>query len=602
MKIKDQLTDIVLKKINELGSEKNTSFQTKDILINITPGHFTGDFTIVLFPFIKKLGTAPPVLAEEVAGEIKKDLQWYKSHNLVNGFLNVELKPEFWSNGLKDMQADPEFGMAAKGSKNESILIEYPSPNTNKPLHLGHLRNIFLGSSLGNILEANGYKVIRTCLYNDRGTNISKSMWAYMNAPEKTTPENSGIKGDHIVGDYYVTYSDKYKEEIKNLVANGLSEEEAKKQSQLDKQISELTVQWELKIPEVRALWKQMNDWFYSGVKQTYETLSLSFDKEYYESEVYNRGRETVEQGIKDGVFYQKDDSSVWIDLTDVGLDQKLVLRSNGTTVYITQDIALVYQKQKDFDFNRSIYVVGNEQDYHFKVLFEILKRLGLKGSEHLHHLSYGMVELPTGKMKSREGTVVDADDILKEVISIAREKANEQGKLAEVSDADKENIYKQIGIGALRYFILKVDPVKKMIYNPSESIDFNGNTAPFIQYIHARTQSLKRNAVAQDIEFLPVEKAINEYVPQDIEAKLIRTLMEFPTIIDEAAENYSPAIVANYVYRVAGDFSTFYHDFKILKEENKAARSFRFYLSQQVGSTIKKALNLLVIDAPERM
>ncbi len=507
MTIQEEIAAIVLTYLN--NNDKGEKFTLKDILINTTPADFTGDYTIVLFPFIKKLRMKPDELAEAISTDLKSKLRAYQNHNLVKGFLNIELTPAFWSNSLGEVLNNDHFGFSKKGSKNKGIMVEYPSPNTNKPLHLGHLRNIFLGSSLANIMEANGYTVYRTCLYNDRGTNISKSMWAYQHASTKHTPENSGIKGDHIVGDYYVRFSDLYKAEIKELVETGLTEEQAKKQSKLEKEIAELTVQWELKLPEVVELWKTMNSWFYAGVRKTYERLDLHFDKEYYESEVYNRGRETVEEGLKKGIFYQKEDSSVWIDLTDAGLDQKLVLRSNGTTVYITQDIALVYQKQKDFNFQRSVYVVGNEQEYHFKVLFEILKRLGLKGSEHLHHLSYGMVELPTGKMKSREGTVVDADDILDEVVNIAKEKANEQGKLAEVSADEKEKIYESIGVGALRYFLLKVDPVKKMIYNPAESIDFNGNTAPFIQYIYARTQSLKRNAAAQQIEIVPFQEAI---------------------------------------------------------------------------------------------
>lgn len=598
MTIKTEISDIVLNYLSKKGQE----FASKDVLINITPNDFTGDFTIVLFPFIKKLGMKHDVLAEEIANELKIKLPAYQNHNLVKGFLNIELSPTFWSNSLTELLQHKNYGILSAGAKDQSILFEYPSPNTNKPLHLGHLRNIFLGSSLSNILEANGYKVYRTCLYNDRGTNISKSMWAYQHAENKVTPENSGRKGDHIVGDYYVRFSELYKAEIKTLMETGLSEDEAKKQSKLEKEIAELTVQWELQIPEVRELWKTMNGWFHEGVAVTYKKLGLTFDKEYYESEVYNKGRETVEEGLAKRIFYQKDDTSVWIDLRDIGLDQKLVLRSNGTTVYITQDIALVYQKQKDFNFQRSVYVVGNEQEYHFKVLFEILKRLGLKGSEHLHHLSYGMVELPTGKMKSREGTVVDADDLLAEVISIAKDKANEAGKLAEVSDAEKENIYSAIGLGALRYFLLKVDPVKKMVYNPLESIDFNGNTAPFIQYTYARTQSLKRNASAQKIEILSFDEAVKTYSPNLSESKLIRTLLHFPEIIQESGETYSPALVANYVYQVASEFSTFYHDYKVLKEENISARSFRFHLSQKVGKIIYDGLKLLCIEAPERM
>jgi arginyl-tRNA synthetase len=602
MNIKSKIAEIVWAYLNEKGKPLNIQFAQTDIIINITPADFLGDYTIVLFPFIKKLGIKPDELAQELAHTLSQQLTGYKGYNLVKGFLNIELAADFWSLTLASILPDATYGKKQMQADAPAILIEYPSPNTNKPLHLGHLRNIFLGTSLGKIMEANGFKVYRTCLYNDRGTNISKSMWAYNHAADKKTPQNSGIKGDHLVGDYYVQYADLYKAEIKELMATGLNEEEAKKQSKLGKEIWGLTEQWELHIPEVVDLWKTMNGWFYEGVRQTYERLGLHFDKEYFESEVYNRGRETVEEGLAKGIFYQKEDTSVWIDLTDVGLDQKLVLRSNGTTVYITQDIALVYQKQKDFNFQRSVYVVGNEQEYHFKVLFEILKRLGLQGAEHLYHLSYGMVELPTGKMKSREGTVVDADDLLDEVVRIAREKANEQGKLAEVSDAVKEKIYEQIGFGALKYYLLRVDPAKKMIFNPAESIDFNGNTAPFIQYIYARTQSLKRNAAAQNIELLPYAECIKIYQPNVAETKLIRTITEFPAVVAEAGENYSPALIANYVFQVASEFSTFYHDYKVLKEEETGARSFRFYLSQQVGTIIKNGLDLLCIDAPERM
>lgn len=601
MQIKKDIIAIVLDYLNTEGKEKNQQFAEKDITFNITSSDFEGDYTIVLFPFIKRLGKKPDELAAGIAEKLAKELPFYSDHNLVKGFLNISLTPAFWKTILNEISSTANFGFAPKGSANEAVLFEFPSPNTNKPLHLGHLRNIFLGQSLGRILEANGYKSIITCLYNDRGTNISKSMWSYLHEDDKLTPELAQTKGDKLVGDYYVKFSNEYKQEIKALKEQGLSDEDAKKQSKLDKEIADLTIKWENNDEDVRSLWNTMNGWFYDGVKQTFERLNLSFDQEYYESKVYDKGRETVKEGLEKGVFYQKDDTSVWVDLTDIKLDQKLVLRSNGTTVYMTQDIALAYQKQEEFDFQRSIYVVGNEQDYHFKVLFEILKRLGLRASEHLYHLSYGMVELPTGKMKSREGTVVDADDILDEVISIAREKADEQGKLAEVDESQREFIYNHIGLGALRYFILKVDPVKRMVYNPAESIDFNGNTAPFIQYIHARTCSLQRNAEAHNIGFKEIEH-IETYTPNATECKLTRTLLEFPNVVNEAGKNYSPALVANYAYQVASEFSSFYHDYKILKEEDEGARSFRFHLSQNVRSVIKDALGLLCIEAPERM
>jgi len=576
--------------------------EAKDILINLTPAEYPGDYTLVLFPFVKKLGMNPQQLGEAVGNALLASDARIESYNLVKGFLNLELKKSVWNTLLSEIEKNKSFGFNNIGQNTENIIIEYPSPNTNKPLHLGHLRNIFLGYSLARILEANGHKVYQVCLYNDRGTNISKSMLAFLHSEQKLTPENSGIKGDKLVGDYYVAYNELSKKAVEALKAGGLSDDEAKKQNPLEKEIADLTVRWEAGDKDVFELWKTMNGWFYDGVAKTYQMLDLKFDKYYYESDVYNLGRQTVKEGLEKGVFFQKQDGSVWIDLTDVGLDEKLVLRSNGTTVYITQDIALAYQKQKDFNFERSIYVVGNEQDYHFKVLFEILRRLGMKASDKLYHLSYGMVELPTGKMKSREGTVVDADDLLEEVITIAKETANEQGKLGEVDESRKEEIFKQIGIGALRYFILKVDPKKKMIFNPQESIDFNGNTGPFIHYIFARTQSLLRNAAQLGITSSVNEETVINYTPNSKEAQLIRWMAQFPLVVKEAGMLYSPALIANYVYDLACLFSNFYHDYKVLKEEDPNARQFRLTLTANTGRIIQKALYLLGIEAPERM
>lgn len=598
--IKDRIKQIVEETLIKLANEKSITWEKTEIQINLTPNDFTGHYTLVIFPFIKKLGIRPDELGNMIGESLKEQEKLIRSYNLVKGFLNIEIDSFFWKNSLNNIINLKNWG--SNIPLNRNIMIEYPSPNTNKPLHLGHLRNIFLGFSLSRILEANGYHVIPVCLYNDRGTNISKSMLAYLKSDVKKTPESSGIKGDKLVGDYYVQYSGLYKSEIKDLVSQGLSEEQAKKESKLEKEINELTIKWEQYDPEVRQLWEMMNGWFYSGVKETFKSLDITFAKEYFESDVYDKGRETVKEGLEKGVFLQKEDTSVWIDLTDIGLDQKVVLRSNGTTVYITQDIALAYEKQKEFDFEKSIYVVGNEQDYHFKVLFEILKRLGLKASDNLYHLSYGMVELPTGKMKSREGTVVDADDLIEEVIQIAKDKSNEQGKLAEIDLDARDEIYRQIGLGALRYFILKVDPLKKMIFNPEDSIDFNGNTAPFIQYIYARTQSLLRNAKSQGIVISPDDLEKSQYAPNEKEEKLIRWIIEFPEVVKEAGSKYSPALIANYVYQLASDFSNFYHDYKVLKEENEAARNFRLSLSNVVGNTLKKGLYLLGIEAPERM
>jgi len=610
MNIKEELAPVVAGILNGKAKERSIIILPEEVLINHTPSDFEGDYTVVLFPFVKKLGMNPNELGEWLGAQLQEKAAAVRSFNIVKGFLNLAIGAEYWREALLTVSGREKWGHsdAAKGT----VMMEYPSPNTNKPLHLGHLRNVFLGYSLSRILEANGYKVVQVCLYNDRGTNISKSMLMYLKSDNKLTPETSGIKGDKLVGDYYVQYNQALEKELAEIIREKDLEAafpdkdkrkaEAKKYSVLEKEVADLTIRWEQGDAEVRGLWKTMNGWFYSGVHRTYEMLRLTFEKEYYESDIYNKGRETVEEGLEKGIFFRKDDGSVWIDLTDIGLDQKVVLRSNGTTVYITQDMALAYQKQKDFDFERSVYVVGNEQDYHFKVLFEILRRLKMKASDHLFHLSYGMVELPTGKMKTREGTIVEGDDLIEEVIYVAREKADEQGKLSEVDDDAKEEIYKMIGIGALRYFILKVDPAKKIIFNPQESIDFNGNTAPFIQYMYARTQSLRRNARTMGLSETPDAALLSSYSPNDKEQKLLRWLMEFPEVVKEAGEKYSPALIANYVYQLAADFSAFYHDHKVLREENEAARNFRLSLSVAVGNVIRNGLYLLGIDAPNRM
>lgn len=584
------------------GLKPETVIRPEEVQIKLTPAEFDGDYTLVLFPFAKKLGLAPDVLGHQLGNYLCQANSSFAGFNVVKGFLNFNLTHSYWKEKLSLLCADKAWGMKPAGSHPESVMLEYPSPNTNKPLHLGHLRNVFLGYSLCRILQANGHKVIQVCLYNDRGTNISKSMLAYLKSEDKQTPASLAIKGDKLVGDYYVKYNELSKTIHEELISKGMTPESAKQQNPLEKEIADMTVRWEAGDPEIRELWRTMNSWFYEGVQQTYSQLGLAFDKLYYESDVYNIGRETVKDGLDKGVFFQKEDGSVWIDLTDVGLDQKLVLRSNGTTVYITQDIALAYQKQHDFDFQHSIYVVGNEQDYHFKVLFEILKRLGMKCSEHLFHLSYGMVELPSGKMKSREGTVVDADDLIEEVVGIARQMSNEQGKLAELNSEERENIYHQIGIGALRYFILKVDPRKKMIFNPKESIDFNGNTGPFIQYTHARICSVLRQAEAHEMHIVGHVEEFEDYSPVKAEISLIRKLDYFPNIVQEAAHQYSPALIANYVYEIASDYSSYYHDYSILKEPSSAGRIFRLSLSSLARQVIAHSLYMLGISAPERM
>jgi arginyl-tRNA synthetase len=572
-----------------------------DFTLQTPPPGMSGDFTLVLFPYLKPLQTRPDELGNSMAETLCKDPRIEKAE-LIKGFLNLTLSPAYWAELLANY-TDWLRGKSWKTvGKGEGIVLEYPSPNTNKPLHLGHLRNIFLGDSLAEIYTSLGYTVYKVNLYNDRGTNISKSMYAYLKSEAPKTPEEAGLKGDKLVGDYYVQYNDLHRNEVKIAVAAGKDEEKAKLEVPSAKAIADLTVKWEHNDPEVRKLWETMNGWFYQGVNQTFARLGLQFDAVYYESKIYDKGREAVEEGLKSGVFYQKEDGSVWIDLTDAGLDHKLVLRSNGTTVYITQDIALAYQKAREFEFNRSVYVVGNEQDYHFKVLFEILKRLNLKASGKLHHLSYGMVELPEGKMKSREGTVVDADDLLQELTSISRSIANEQGKLGELDEKEKEYLYQAIGQGALRYFILRVDPVKRMVFNPKESIDFNGETGPFIQYMHARSCSLLRNAASLNLKPEPQTLLKSNYSPSPKEVLLMRHLYTFPEKLKEAANSYSPAIMAHYAYATASIYSQFYHDHPVLKEQDAEAQQFRLCLSDFTRTVLNQSLSLLKVHAPERM
>lgn len=590
------------KVIASLAQEKSWHIpeKLKQPQVQLPPNEMDEDFAVVLFPYLKPLGMSPEDLGQVLGEQLKASLPAIESYQTVRGFLNLKLRAAYWNEALEWLLKHPKAGFEAPGSRS-TVLMEYPSPNTNKPLHLGHLRNIFLGSSLASILEAKGHTVVRTNLFNDRGTNISKSMAAYLESKEKLSPEEAKMKGDALVGAYYVEYNRQWKEETEALIAKGLSKEEAQKQAPIAQKVDELTIAWEKGDSEVRSLWQKMNDWFYQGVNQTFEALDLKFDKVYFESDVYNLGRATVQEGLKKGVFFEKEDGSVWIDLTDIGLDEKLVLRSNGTTVYMTQDIALAYQKQQDFDFERAIYVVGNEQDYHFKVLFEILKRLGLKASDQLFHLSYGMVELPTGKMKSREGTVVDADDLIETVTDIAREKASVQGRLNQLNEVEQQQIWSAIGLGALRYFILRVDPKKRMVFNPKESIDFQGNTGPFIQYMHARCCSVLRNASTSGLEYLNSSLS-GHYSPDAAEWKLVRLLSRFPEILSAAARNYSPSEMANYAYQLASAYSSFYHDHPILRAEDTEARDYRLALTKVVADHLAKTLSLLCMEAPEQM
>jgi arginyl-tRNA synthetase len=597
MDILQQFTEALKKALSVLY----TNHYAGEISFQKTRKEFEGEVTLVVFPLLKTSGKNPEVTANDIGTYLQQNTNLIKKFNFVKGFLNLSVADSVWINYFSAILPNDRFSFENDGSSGLSVMIEYPSPNTNKPLHLGHLRNIFLGSSLAEILKARGHKVIHACLYNDRGTNISKSMLAWKLFGNGATPESTGKKGDKLVGDFYVQYSTAYKKEVEDLKQKGLSEEDAEKQSALAKQVNDLTVAWENDDKEVRELWKTMNNWVYQGFDKTYNSLGIKADKNYYESDVYNLGKQTVLEGLDKGIFYQKEDSSVWIDLTTDGLDHKLVLRSNGTSVYITQDIATANEKDSHFKLDKSIYVVGNEQDYHFKVLFLILKKLGRKYADNLYHLSYGMVELPTGKMKSREGTVVDADDLIEGMIDTARETTTELGKTEGLTATEAGNLYKMLGLGALRYFILKVDPKKKMLFDPAESIDFNGHTGPFIQYTHARIQSVIRKAKLTAVEIKASAVAAN-YVLHEKEIELIYLLSDFKKIIKEAETMYNPALIANYIYELAKGYNSFYHELSVLNADNEQQKLFRIQLSYKCALVIKQAMQLLCVEVPERM
>ena len=597
MDILQHFTEAIKKGLTELY----TNNYTGEISFQKTRKEFEGEVTLVVFPLLKASGKNPEVTANDIGTYLQTKTNLIKGFNVVKGFLNLSVADTVWINYFSATLLDDTYAFENVDSSGLSVMIEYPSPNTNKPLHLGHLRNIFLGSSLAEILKARGHKVIHACLYNDRGTNISKSMLAWKLWGNGATPESTGKHGDYFVGDFYVQYSNAYKKEIEELKQKGLSEEEADKQSTLAKQVNDLTVAWEHNDAEVRSLWKTMNGWVYQGFDITYNLLGIKADKNYYESDVFDLGKETVKEGLAKGIFYQKEDSSVWIDLTADGLDHKLVLRSNGTSVYITQDIATANEKDRDFKLDKSIYVVGNEQDYHFKVLFLILKKLGRTYADNLYHLSYGMVELPTGKMKSREGTVVDAYDLIFEMITTANQTTRELGKTEGLTESEANHLYKILGLGALRYFILKVDPKKKMLFDPAESIDFNGHTGPFIQYTHARIQSVIRKAKLSADEIKASTIAAN-YALHQKEVELIYLLSDFKKVITEAEAAYNPALIANYVYELAKAYNSFYHELSVLNADNEPQKLFRIQLSYKCALVVKQAMQLLCIEVPERM
>ena len=572
-------------------------FPAEKIVPQTTKKEFEGNETIVVFPFLKASRKSPEATAHEIGEYMQAHCDAVEKFNVIKGFLNITVKPSFWTNVLNHVSSTPNYGFVPVTDDSQLVMIEYSSPNTNKPLHLGHVRNNLLGFSLSRIMEANGYKVVKTNIVNDRGIHICKSMLAWLKWGNGATPESTGKKGDHLIGDYYVEFDKHYKAELKELQTQGMSEEEAEKNSSLMQEARAMLKRWEDGDEEIRSLWRMMNEWVYAGFDETYKRMGVSFDKIYYESETYLEGKEKVLEGLSNGVFYRKEDGSVWADLTSEGLDHKLLLRSDGTSVYITQDIGTAKLRYQDYPIDRMIYVVGNEQNYHFQVLSILLDKLGFKWGKDLIHFSYGMVELPNGKMKSREGTVVDADELMDEMIGTAREMSQEPGRLEGLSEEEKENVLRIIGLGALKYFILKVDPRKNMLFNPQESIDFNGNTGPFIQYTYARIQSLLRKST-DDIDSVD----ISAVSPNEKETSLIQRLADFTTAVADAGKNYSPALIANYVYDLAKEFNQFYHDYSILREEDKAVRVFRLKLSRTVGDIIARALSLLGMEVPQRM
>ena len=572
-------------------------FPAEKIVPQATRKEFEGNLTIVVFPFLKASHKAPDATAQEIGEHMVANCDAVEKFNVIKGFLNITIRPTFWTSVLNHIAAEPNFGIVPVTENSPLVMIEYSSPNTNKPLHLGHVRNNLLGYSLSRIMEACGNKVVKTNIVNDRGIHICKSMLAWLKWGNGVTPEIAGKKGDHLIGDFYVAFDKHYKAELKELIAQGMTEEEAEKNSPLMAEARAMLKKWEDGDKEVRELWAKMNEWVYAGFDETYKRMGVGFDKIYYESNTYLEGKEKVEEGLEKGIFYRKEDNSVWADLTGDGLDHKLLLRSDGTSVYMTQDIGTAKLRYQDFPIDQMIYVVGNEQNYHFQVLSLLLDKLGFKWGKDLIHFSYGMVELPNGKMKSREGTVVDADELMDEMIDTARKMSSEPGRLQGIPEDERENVFRIIGLGALKYFILKVDPRKNMLFNPQESIDFNGNTGPFIQYTYARIQSLLRKS---EDDWTAADVSAVE--PNEKETTLIQKLNDFAGTVLDAGRNYSPAIIANYTYDLAKEFNQFYHDCSILKEEDATLRMFRLKLSHTVGATIKRAVSLLGMEVPERM
>ena len=605
MKIEDKLVASVISGLKALYGQE---VPEKMVQMQKTKKEFEGHLTLVVFPFLKMSKKGPEQTAQEIGEYLKANDPAVAAFNVIKGFLNLTIASATWIELLNEIQADEQYGLVQATDASPLVMIEYSSPNTNKPLHLGHVRNNLLGNALANIVAANGNKVVKTNIVNDRGIHICKSMLAWKKYGNGETPETSGKKGDHLVGDYYVSFDKHYKAEVKELMAKftaqGMSDDEAKAkaeaESPLMQEARDMLVKWEAGDPEVRGLWEMMNNWVYAGFDETYKKMGVSFDKIYYESNTYLEGKEKVMEGLEKGFFYKKEDGSVWADLTAEGLDHKLLLRGDGTSVYMTQDIGTAKLRFADYPINKMIYVVGNEQNYHFQVLSILLDKLGFEWGKSLVHFSYGMVELPEGKMKSREGTVVDADDLMEEMIATAKETSQELGKLDGLTQEEADDIARIVGLGALKYFILKVDARKNMTFNPKESIDFNGNTGPFIQYTYARIQSVLRKAAESGI-------VIPEQIPAGIELSekeegLIQMVADFAAVVKQAGEDYSPSIIANYTYDLVKEYNQFYHDYSILREENEAVKVFRIALSANVAKVVRLGMNLLGIEVPSRM
>ena len=597
MKIENKIAASAIEAIKALYGQEVTPAQVQ---LQKTKKEFEGHLTLVVFPFLKMSRKSPEQTAQEIGAYLKEHEPAVADFNVIKGFLNLTVSSACWIELLDEIHADAHYGITDATPDSPLVMIEYSSPNTNKPLHLGHVRNNLLGNALANIVAANGNRVVKTNIVNDRGIHICKSMLAWLKYGNGETPESSGKKGDHLVGDYYVAFDKHYKAEVAALMQQGMTKEEAEAASPLMKEAREMLVKWEAGDTEVRALWEKMNEWVYAGFDETYRMMGVGFDKIYYESQTYLEGKDKVQEGLDKGFFYRKEDGSVWADLTAEGLDHKLLLRGDGTSVYMTQDIGTAKLRFQDYPINKMIYVVGNEQNYHFQVLSILLDKLGFEWGKGLVHFSYGMVELPEGKMKSREGTVVDADDLMEEMINTARETSAELGKLDGVTKEEADNIARIVGLGALKYFILKVDARKNMTFNPKESIDFNGNTGPFIQYTYARIQSILRKATEAGI-------TIPERLPEDVtlsdkEEGLIQMLADFAVVVRQAGTDYNPSVIANYCYDLEKEYNQFYHDFSILREENAHLKLFRLALSQNVGKIVRLGMGLLGIEVPERM